>query len=82
MNIDTKRRAEIATSASIADPYLYQILTKRREASPELCVVLERVSGGQLTRRGLRPNDWHRIWPELIGIEGAPELPETAKACF
>jgi DNA-binding transcriptional regulator YdaS (Cro superfamily) len=72
MNIDTKRRAEIANSASIADPYLYQILTKRREASPELCVVLERVSGGQLNRRGLRPTDWHLIWPELIDAAKAP----------
>lgn len=28
-------------------------------------------------RWDLRPDDWHRIWPELIGIEGAPEVPQT-----
>jgi hypothetical protein len=21
-----------------------------------------------------RPNDWHRIWPELVGREGAPPV--------
>ncbi len=22
-----------------------------------------------------RPDDWHRIWPELIGADGAPPVP-------
>lgn len=26
----------------------------------------------------LRPADWHRIWPELIGTPGAPAVPEAA----
>lgn len=29
----------------------------------------------QVRRWDLRPADWHRIWPELIGAEGAPVLP-------
>jgi hypothetical protein len=28
-----------------------------------------------VARWDLRPDDWHRIWPELIGAEGAPPLP-------
>jgi hypothetical protein len=31
----------------------------------------------QYRRWDLFPNDWHRIWPELIGVDGAPEVPET-----
>lgn len=27
----------------------------------------------------LRPLDWHRIWPELIGAEGAPDVPQPAE---
>ncbi|MDB5975187.1 MAG: hypothetical protein JWR07_1947 [Nevskia sp.] len=26
-------------------------------------------------RWDLRPNDWYLIWPELIGVEGAPSVP-------
>ncbi len=26
-------------------------------------------------RWDLRPNDWHLIWPELIGTDGAPKIP-------
>lgn len=36
-----------------------------RIPSPENCVAIERVTGGLVSRRDLRPDDWHRIWPEL-----------------
>ncbi|WP_232457273.1 transcriptional regulator [Burkholderia ubonensis] len=36
-----------------------------RAPSPENCVGLERVTRGAISRRDLRPNDWHLIWPEL-----------------
>ena len=34
-------------------------------------------SGGTVKRWDLRPDDWHRIWPELIGADGAPEPAEA-----
>ena len=30
---------------------------------------------GIMPRWDLRPTDWHRIWPELIGTDGAPDVP-------
>ncbi|ARK91096.1 transcriptional regulator [Burkholderia pseudomallei] len=29
------------------------------------CVAIERLTSGDVTRRDLRPKDWHLIWPEL-----------------
>lgn len=29
------------------------------------CVAIERATKGAVTRRDLRPDDWHLIWPEL-----------------
>ena len=29
------------------------------------CLAVEEAVGGAVTRRDLRPADWHRIWPEL-----------------
>jgi hypothetical protein len=29
------------------------------------CAEVERVSRGIASRKILRPDDWHRIWPEL-----------------
>jgi DNA-binding transcriptional regulator YdaS (Cro superfamily) len=51
-----------------------------RAPSPENCVAIEQATGGVVMRWDLRPDDWHRIWPELIGAEGAPATPEPAKA--
>jgi DNA-binding transcriptional regulator YdaS (Cro superfamily) len=65
MNITPQERSVLAQKCRINDAYLYQILTRRREASPELCVLIERESDNRITRKELRPADWARIWPEL-----------------
>lgn len=31
----------------------------------QFCVAIERATGGSVTRRDLRPEDWQDIWPEL-----------------
>lgn len=36
-----------------------------RKPGPEYCVAIERATGGKVTRRDLRPDDWAAIWPEL-----------------
>ena len=48
-----------------------------RRPGPAHAVAIERVTDGLVRRWDVRPNDWHRIWPELIGTEGAPPLPES-----
>mgnify|MGYP000163832103 CR=1 FL=1 len=50
-----------------------------RVPSPENCAAIERETDRAVMRWDLRPEDWHRIWPELIGQEGAPAV-EAAKA--
>ena len=32
---------------------------------PKRCVLIERVTAGELTRQKLRPDDWPDHWPEL-----------------
>jgi len=29
------------------------------------CLAIELAMGGEITRKDLRPDDWHLIWPEL-----------------
>ena len=38
----------------------------------EHCAAIERLAGGRVTRRDLRPEDWARIWPELAAPTGQP----------
>lgn len=69
---------EFAGKAGISPIYLSQLAAGQDERvpSPELCVVLESITDRTVTRRDLRPKDWHRIWPELITADGAPAIPE------
>jgi len=51
-----------------------------RIPGPENCVAMEQVTNGAIRRWDLRPSDWHLIWPELIGVEGAPAVPAPQEA--
>lgn len=34
------------------------------------CWPIEQATNGEVTRKDLRPDDWERIWPELLEKEG------------
>jgi DNA-binding transcriptional regulator YdaS (Cro superfamily) len=61
--------AALAGKLSITPVYLSQLTTRQdgRKPSPELCVSIETETQGSVRRQDLRPDDWSRIWPELIG---------------
>ncbi len=47
---------------------------KDRGVPLEHCASIERVCGGVVTRRDLRPKDWMLIWPELVtSTQGASQ---------
>lgn len=37
----------------------------KRKIPAEQCAAIERVTNGAVSRREMRPDDWHLIWPEL-----------------
>lgn len=56
---------ELATKLAITPVLINQWANGKRPIPPERCVEIERATGGHVTRRDLRPDDWQRIWPEL-----------------
>ena len=58
--------AELATLLGISPIYLSQLAARQdgREPSPELALSVERATGGDVTRRDLRPDDYWLIWPD------------------
>lgn len=65
-----------AGQLGITPIYLSQLAARQdgRMPSPELCVRMEVETEKALRRWDLRPDDWHLIWPELIGTDGAPAI--------
>lgn len=74
--VTASERAAIAAKCGVVDAYLYQIFTRRKMAGAALCVAIERATGGSISRKHLRPEDWHLIWPELAQACG----PQTTTA--
>ena len=72
----------LARDLGISRVYLSQLAARQddRVPSPELCVLIERACARRVMRWNLRPDDWHLIWPELIGADGAPAVPSEHNA--
>lgn len=45
--------------------HLRNVMYGYRPCSAELAADIERATGGTVTRKDMRPDDWQRIWPEL-----------------
>lgn len=69
------RCARVARDALLAPAFVSQIANGLRPAPAEQCVAIELATEAAVRRWDLRPSDWFRIWPELIGVEGAPPVP-------
>jgi len=41
------------------------------------CAAVEAECGREFMRWDFHPNDWWRIWPELIDADGAPAVPRA-----
>lgn len=80
MSMAASDRRALAEKVGANEQYLYQCLTGRKAMKAEEAVRIEIDSDRLLRRWHLRPNDWHRIWPELIGAEGAPPVPAEQEA--
>ena len=48
-----------------------------RIPGPANCVAIERATGGKVTRKDLRPDDWFLIWPEMDGAQIQPQAPTS-----
>ena len=62
---DEEARVEFATKCETTLDHLRNVMYGLRPAAPELCVLLEQVSGRKVRRQDMRPGDFERIWPEL-----------------
>lgn len=69
------RTGKVAARAGVTAAFVSQIANGARGVPAERAADIEHATEGAVRRWDLRPDDWHRIWPELIGAEGAPAVP-------
>lgn len=56
--------ARIASELSVSRAYVSQLAAGTAVASPKRCIEIEALTCGRVSRRDLRPKDWHQIWPQ------------------
>lgn len=61
--IDPKECLELL---GVSISYLRLIGYGHKRCSAKTATQLELNTNGKVTRKALRPNDWHLIWPEII----------------
>lgn len=59
-------QAALARTVGVTPPFVSQWITGDRAVPVRFCTIIEQATGGKVTRKDLRPDDWAQIWPELI----------------
>lgn len=67
-------REALAAKCGTSLGHLTNISYGNKTCSPALAALLELHTGGAVMRWDMRPDDWHVIWRELIGWDGAPPV--------
>lgn len=57
--------AALAHVVGVSQPAISNWRARGTTPDAAACVAIERATKGVVTRRDLRPDDWHLIWPEL-----------------
>nr|WP_081651353.1 YdaS family helix-turn-helix protein [Cupriavidus sp. WS] len=71
---------KLAGTLHVSPSYLSQMVSGSSPISPERCVAIERATNGSVTRKDLRPSDWHLIWPELAISHAPADLGASSEA--
>lgn len=56
---------KLASAIGVGQPVVSNWRARGTTPDAATCVAIERATAGAVTRRDLRPTDWHLIWPEL-----------------
>ena len=72
-SLSVDKQHEFASSCGTSISYIRKIISSDGKLffGPAICRRIEEKTDCLVTRKDLRPNDWHEIWPELATQEPA-----------
>jgi len=71
-----EQRQDFAAKCETTKGHLQNVMYGLKSCATDLAVLIERHSDGAVRRWNLRPDDWFKHWPEIVGAPGAPDCPE------
>lgn len=83
---DSLSIADLSTAINCVPAQIRQWVAAERSANAgrrpgaAFCSAIQTATGGKVMRWDLRPEDWYRIWPEMVNAQDAPPIPEAKAA--
>ena len=74
------RGQELAMTIGVPQSFVVKMAKGQKQVPVERCVAIERATGGAVTRKDLRPDDWPDIWPELAEQQTTTPITTTEPA--
>ncbi|WP_349745330.1 transcriptional regulator [Roseateles cavernae] len=71
------RLSRVALAVGVQSGYLSQVAAGTKKVMPRYVPAIERATDFAVRCWELCPDDWHMIWPAVIGTEGAPPIPQA-----
>lgn len=65
VNSQRGRSIAVAKTLGITQPVVSDWVTGKKAIPAEHCKAIEAFTVGEVTCQEMRPNDWHKYWPEL-----------------
>jgi|GEM_PF-2316698 len=75
---DRPTREAFALRVNSTFGHINNVALGYKTCAPALATAIELDTERAVRRWELRPEDWHLIWPELIGAAGAPTVLKVA----
>lgn len=69
------RGKALSTAIGVPQSFVVKMAQGEKQVPAERCVPIERATGGAVTRKDLRPDDWQSIWPEAAANDWMPATP-------
>lgn len=78
--LSKEERAVFARRCRTTVGYMRKAASTGQSMHAKTCVLIERESGGKVTRRHMCPDDWPDIWPELANSDENPAAATAQQA--
>ena len=75
LRLERGRQAGLAHHLGIKPPQVADWISRDKPVPVVHMAAIEAYTGGIVTRRDMRPEDWPRIWPELANTQPATQAP-------
>lgn len=76
------RGAALAAHLKVPASFVSKMAGGEKSVPVPHMAAIERFTAGAVTRKEMRPGDWHRIWPELSDPNPAPAPVDQAQAAM